>query len=304
MAIMQQTHLSNVDLNLLVILQALLEERQVTSAAKRCFLSQPAMSRALERLREMFNDELLIRSGRSYERTVRGERLLHELEALLPRISAMVRGKAFDPVQSQERFRISMTDYAAVVLLPGLVKRLRKAAPQAKLEIATHHERVFDDVESGRIDLAFEVAGSLPGLQSQILFEESFVCLQCASQPAQRKRLTLSQYLKFHHVVVNVRAGQQTLVDRPLADLGLRRQVALTVPYFIPAVLAITGTDYLVTVPRRLAKIVSHIKTVRTIKAPVELHSFKYVMAWHARLTCEPAQQWFREQMQTVANGI
>ena len=304
MASMQQTHLSSVDLNLLVILQALLEERQVTSAAKRCFLSQSAMSRALERLREMFRDELLIRSGRGYERTVRGERLLHELEALLPRISAMVRGETFDPVQSQEKFRISMTDYAALVLLPELVKRLKKAAPQAKLEISTHHERVPEDVESGRIDLAFEVAGGLPELQSQIIFEEGFVCLQCASQPKRSKRLTLAQYLKFRHVVVNVRAGQQTLVDRPLADLGLRRQVALTVPYFVPAVLAIIGTDYLVTVPRRLAKVVSQMKTVRTIEAPVELRSFKYIMAWHPRSTCEPAQQWFRQQLHAAAKSI
>lgn len=119
MMTMQQTHLSNIDLNLLITLQALLEERHVTRAAKRCFLSQSAMSRALERLRETFQDELLIRSGRGYERTVRGERLLRELEAILPRIDAMVRGQSFDPVQSQERFRISMTDFASVLLLPG-----------------------------------------------------------------------------------------------------------------------------------------------------------------------------------------
>lgn len=304
MSIMRETHLSSIDLNLLVILQALLEERQVTAAAKRCFLSQPAMSRALERLREMFQDDLLIRSGRGYERTARGERLLRELETLLPRISAMVRGETFDPIQSQEKFRVSMTDYAAIALLPGLVKRLRKAAPQTKLEISTHHEHVLEDVESGRIDLAFEVAGSLPSLPSQVLFEEDFVCLQCTSHPAQRKRLTLAQYLKYQHVVVNVRAGQQTLVDRPLADLGLRREIALTVPYFVPAILAIVGTDYLVTVPRRLAKIIGNIKTVRALEAPAELRSFKYIMAWHPRSTCEPAQQWFREQLQAAAKAI
>src|SRR5580658_1614128 len=134
---MRDMHLRNMDLNLLHALQALLEEQHVTRAAARCFLSQSAMSRALERLRDMFQDELLIRAGRTYERTVRGERLLRELEMLLPRIDAMVRGETFDPVQSQEKFRVSMTDNAAVVLLPGLVQLLRKTAPRAKLEILT-----------------------------------------------------------------------------------------------------------------------------------------------------------------------
>src|SRR5438874_13265479 len=93
MSSMREVHLRNLDLNLLVPLHALLEERHVTRAAKRCFLSQPAMSRALERLREMFGDVLVVRSGRAYERTVRGERVLHELESLMPRLEAMVRGE-------------------------------------------------------------------------------------------------------------------------------------------------------------------------------------------------------------------
>jgi DNA-binding transcriptional LysR family regulator len=304
MIAMQQTHLSNTDLNLLITLQALLEERHVTRAAKRCFLSQSAMSRALERLRETFQDELLIRSGRGYERTVRGERLLRELEVILPRIDAMVRGECFDPVQSQERFRISMTDFASVLLLPGLGRRLSQAAPQAKLEIIPHHDTVFEDVESGKIDLAMEVSTFAAGLESQIIFEEDFVCLQCASRPPRRKRFTLSEYMKLAHVVVNVRAGQQTLVDRPLADLGLRRKVALSVPYFVPAVLAISGTDYLVTVPRRLAKIIAPMQAVRAIEAPVELPRFNYMMAWHPRLTAEPAQQWLREQVRSVAGKV
>jgi len=92
--------------------------------------------------------------------------------------------------------------------------------------------------------------------------------------------------------------------DLPLADLGLRRQVALTVPYFVPAVLAVSGTDYLVTVPRRLAKIVAPLKTLRVIEAPTELPKFNYMMVWHPRLTAEPAQQWLREQMRAVASKV
>src|SRR5262249_54816993 len=122
---MRQTHLSQVDLNLLLALHALLEERHVTRAAKRCFLSQSAMSRALERLREMFDDALLIRSRRGYERTVRGERLLRELQSLLPRLEAMVRGEEFDPRRSQELFRLAVRHQPAITLIPPLVNRIR-----------------------------------------------------------------------------------------------------------------------------------------------------------------------------------
>src|ERR1700693_1493114 len=118
---MREVHLRNVDLNLLHALHALLEERHVTRAAKRCFLSQPAMSRALERLREMFGDLLLVRRGRAYQRTVRGERVLRELESLMPRLQAMVRGEDFDPRRSEERFRVAMTDHASMVLMPPLM---------------------------------------------------------------------------------------------------------------------------------------------------------------------------------------
>src|SRR3981081_4720818 len=125
MLAMRDLHLRNVDLNLLVALYALLEEQHVTRAARRCFLSQPAMSRALERLREMFGDELLIRVGREYERTALGERLLRDLESLLPRLELLLKGEQFDPALSEERFRVTMTDYACVVVLPGLVRRRR-----------------------------------------------------------------------------------------------------------------------------------------------------------------------------------
>src|SRR5437660_5436939 len=108
MPLMPGVHLRNVDLNLLLALHALLEERHVTRAAKRCFLSQPAMSRALDRLRETFGDPLLVRTGRVYERTVRGERVLRELESIIRRLETMVQGEEFSPARSQERFRVAM----------------------------------------------------------------------------------------------------------------------------------------------------------------------------------------------------
>src|ERR1700689_2115323 len=134
MSSMPYPHINRADLNLLHTLFALLEERHVTRAAKRCFLSQPAMSRSLERLREMFGDPLLIRSGRAYERTVRADGLLRELQSLLPRLESMVRGQDFDPLKSQERFRLAVTDHASITLIPPLIRRIRSAAPDIRLE--------------------------------------------------------------------------------------------------------------------------------------------------------------------------
>jgi DNA-binding transcriptional LysR family regulator len=125
---MRDVHLCNLDLNLIYPLHALLEECHVTRAAKRSFLSQSAMSRALERLRDMFGDPLLVRNGRGYERTVRGERVLRELESLMPRLEDMVRGKKFDPARSQEVFRVAMSDHASMIVLPSLLASVRRAA--------------------------------------------------------------------------------------------------------------------------------------------------------------------------------
>ena len=301
---MHEMHFPQVDLNLLHILQALLEERHVTRAGKRCFLSQSAMSRAFERLREMFKDDLLIRTGRTYERTVRGERLLRDLENLLPRIAAMIRGEAFETEKSREKIRLALTDYASMVLLPALARRMRTYAPNMTLEVVGWHDRVYDDIESGRIDVALTPIPVPASLQGEVLFEEDFVCVLGSQRKRPASRLTLKQYLNAPHAVVNVLAGQQTLVDRPLAELGLRRRVALMVPFFVPATLAILDTDLILTIPRRLAQSFQTMRELSIVKPPAAIRSFPYLMVWHPRLTGDFAQAWFREQVRVIARPM
>src|SRR5213082_4178733 len=148
---MREVHLRNVDLNLLPALYVLLEERHVSHAAKRSFLSRPAMSRALDRLRETFGDPLLVRTGRVYERTPRGERVLRELESIMDRLGAMVQGEEFSPARSQERFRVAMTDHGSTILLPTLLERLRKNAPDSELVVSAVGPQTYDEVAAGRI---------------------------------------------------------------------------------------------------------------------------------------------------------
>jgi len=269
---MRTEHVGRADLNLLRTLFVLLEERHITRAASRCFLSQPAMSRALERLREAFGDELLIRVGRTYERTARGERVLQDLGNLLPQLDLLLRGEEFDPAHSEERFRLTMTDHASVVVLPELVRRVSSAAPHARLELMPWHD--------------------------------VFVCVVASRHPYKKTRFTLTEYLKYRHIVVDVLSGQQTPVDRPLAVLGLKRSVGLVLPYFLPACLAVAKSHMILTTPARLARELEKRAPVRVIKAPREITGFKYEMTWHARLTADAAHAWFRDQVRAVARAL
>ncbi len=191
---MRDVHLRNLDLNLIYPLHALLEECHVTRAAKRSFLSQSAMSRALERLRDMFGDPLLVRNGRGYERTVRGERVLRELESLMPRLEDMVRGEKFDPARSQEVFRVAMSDHASMIVLPSLLASVRRAATHVKLEVSASGAETYEDVAAGRINTVLCAEEAPPSLESEMLFTLDFVCLVGAALRVRARRLTLKQY--------------------------------------------------------------------------------------------------------------
>jgi DNA-binding transcriptional LysR family regulator len=294
---MRYPHISKLDLDLLYYLAVLLEERHVTKAAKRCFLSQSAMSRQLERLREALGDELLLRTGRSHERTARGERLLRELEPMLPRLEEILQGKGFEPAVSRDTFRMAMTDYACVVLLPEIVRRLTNAAPKASVEVLAWHENCLEDLRSGRMDTLITVAGLgvHPSVNCETIFADKFVCVVSARHPLNTQKVTLAQYLKYRHVTIAVMAGQQTLVDRPLNALSVKRDIGLSLPFFAPAVGAVANSDMILTIPRRLAFPMARTAPVRLMTAPPEIKGFNYDMMWHPRLDDDPAHRWFRE---------
>ena len=137
-----------------------------------------------------------------------------------------------------------------------------------------------------------------------MLFTFDFVCIVGAALPLRARRLTLRQYVGFQHVLVELREGQQALVDRAVSQLGAKRHVALTLPFFVPAIFAIASTDLILTVPRRLAKMTAAIAGVRVVEAPREIKSFPYFMAWHPRLSNEPAHKWFREQLRSAVRTV
>jgi DNA-binding transcriptional LysR family regulator len=163
---------------------------------------------------------------------------------------------------------------------------------------------IYEDVAAGRIDTVLCAEEAPPSLESEMLFTLDFVCLVGAALRVRARRLTLKQYLEFQHVLVEIREGQQPLLDRTLSQLGAKRQVALTLPFYVPAIFAIAQTDLVLTVPRRLAKITAVMAGVRVVEAPREIKPFPYFMAWHPRLTGEPAHKWFREQLRSAVKPI
>ena len=294
---------------MLVALHALLEERSVTRAGSRISLSQSATSRVLARLRVDFGDELLVRRGRAYERTARGERLLFELRGLLPRLDKLVQGDTFDAKTADHVFRVTGTDYAAAVIVAELVRRCRPKAPGVQVEMIGWSPESYRLVEAGSCDLALGV-GSVPAppesLRIEVLYEEEFVCLVDANHLPPGWKFTLDEYLARPHACFTMLEGQQSMVDRPLAEHGKTRTVVVRSPYLVASALGVAGTDLVLTTARRLAALLlpGAGGPLRQVEPPDEIGRFPYVMVWHPRLDADPAQRWLRQQVRLATTPV
>ena len=299
---MSMTHIKGVDLNLLPALAALLEERHVTRAAVRSGLSQPAMSRTLARLRRLLDDQLLIRDGSGYVLTPRAERIQRQLDGLMPQLEMLFAAEAFDPATAKENFRIAATDYALLLFLHQVARAVNKLSPHSALRIESPRDAVFDDLVHGRLDLSFYVAAPPVGLRKELLFDDVCVCVMSADHPlAMRKRLTLDQYLRCSHLAIDIIDGEQPLIASRLAELGVARRSALTLPLLVGAPAALPGTNLVATLNRRLVDMYVDDPALAVVAAPVELEPFDYYMVWHPRLDHDPAQQWLRDTIRSVA---
>lgn len=301
---MQWTHVRNADLNLLLALHFLIEERQVKRAADRFGLSQPAMSRVLQRLRDTFGDELLIRTREGYEPTLRAQRIHSDLRDILSRLETMLREGAFDPLEAVARFTVVGSDYSAFIQGPALSRLIRERAPNISLELVAFTDDAFADMERGRVDLMLWVDEVPPPLVSEPLFMEDYVCVVDPAHPLLGEGLTLDSYFRQPHVVVTIVSGRQPLLDARLDRLGGRRDARLKVPYFAAAIDAVPGTDLIATVPKRFALPQVSSGQVAILPAPPEIKPIQYLMAWHPRLTDDPAHTWLRSIVKESASGV
>lgn len=302
---MRMAHWNQVDLNLLVPLVALLEERHVSRAAQRAHLSQPAMSRALGRLRDVLEDELLVRGRTGYSLTPRAERLQRQLAAVLPRLDLVFAAEDFDPASAAETFRLAGTDYPAAAFGAALFSRLFAASPRSTLSFSAWRSEVFEDVERGAVDLVFYGAAAPPHLRRRHLLTEPFLCVLSADHPlASRDRLELADYLDCAHVVVDVADGRQGAVERSLETAGASRTASLQMPYHFAAAPAVLGTHLVATLPQRLLAPYRDHPGLRLLSPPAEIVPMDYGMCWHPRLDDDPAQQWLRRTVHDTVSTL
>ena len=294
--------LRRIDLNLLVILDALLEERHVSRAAERLAMTQPAVSHALNRLRELLGDPLLVRSGNQMQLTRRAFELAGPLREVLGGVRRLVLGDAFDPASAELELRLGMSDYGAWVVLPGLLPVLRREAPGVHLEVRQASRLdMAEQVASGELDGALGVFPLLPeGLRVQRLFEERFVCL-CSSQTlGTSARLNLDDYLAAPHLRVALQQSPAEEIDSHLERLGRRRQVAATVPHFSVAPSLLAGTDMVLTIAARMLPDDLDRFGLASFEPPLKLAPFDFVQIWSDASDDDPARRWLRGKLAEV----
>jgi DNA-binding transcriptional LysR family regulator len=301
---MRLVHIRRSDLNLLPALFALLEERSISKAAARHHLSQPAMSRVLQRLRATFDDELLVRTASGYQLTVRARQLLHELRSLLPSIDRLLQGSSFDPATAEERYRLCCPDYVSRLFTPHVAAGMAKLAPRSHLEVVAWHEGAFDDAGRDKIDVVLWANKAPPQLRSEEVLGSEMVCVMSAEHSLRGQRLTLTDYLAYSHVMVTVLQNQRTMVDQQLNAAGHYRQIGLRVPFFESAVAAVQNTMLIATLPRVAVEQHATKARIRIVAPPFKFDPIRILMSWHPSTDGEPALQWFRDLVRDAAGML
>lgn len=297
-------NLRKYDLNLLVVLDALLDEASVTRAGRRIHLSQSATSAALERLRAMFGDPLLVRVEGGMELTLFAQELRAPLKHLLVSIGDTVKrpGK-FDASTSTAVFRIGMTDYLALVLLPMLHARLASDAPQIKLDvIPVSQDRLIAMIERDQIDVAVAVSpADRPHVLHKTLLQETFSFVCHCDHPAASLPLDLATLLRFPHVNVVAHGDAASSADLVFSRLGMVRNVRLSMPYFAAALALLKQSDLVAILPSRLARSQAAIYDLSVREMPIEIPGYSLELCWHLRTDNHPAHAWCRQMLFDIA---
>jgi DNA-binding transcriptional LysR family regulator len=282
-------------------LNALLETGSVGQAAERVNLSQPAMSRALNRLQHALNDPLLVRSGRGMKLTPRAEELRIPVQAALAKLSAVFEPRIFDPALAEKKFRIMAPDFLSMILLPAVLSKVFAQAPRVQIDVESFSEKGINDLSNGEISLAFGVVEASPGLDnvaSQVLFQDHLVCLMRKGHPLQKTGMTLQAYASYNHALFSIIGKGGSSIDEIMKAHGLSRNIVLRVSHFLTISAVMAPTDLLVTVPSRLVAHLSPDELV-TMELPEELRTppTSISQIWHHRFTQDPAHQWLRRMV-------
>jgi DNA-binding transcriptional LysR family regulator len=291
-------NLNSLDLNLLTALDALLREANVSRAALRIGLSQPATSHALQRLRNIFGDPLLVRTGARMELTPRAQALRAPLAQALDQIRGLFVPDAFDAARSERQFRLMMPDLAVELLMPPLMEKVTRAAPGVRIDVVPWRGSAIFHAEFARtIDLVISIGNSFKSFHRQLLYTDSDALAVRRGHPVGAKLKRRETFLAARHVAVIIRGQSEDLIDTWLRSKGIERHIALVVPGYIEALHVAARTDLVAFVPRRLISALSKQLSLATVPPPLDPGVDEQFMFYPTRAQMDPGSIWLRRLM-------
>lgn len=307
--IMQNMHLDlrKLDLNLLLVFNALYQQRSVTAAAHELALSPSALSHALARLRQALGDELFVRLDNQMQPTLRADQIAAPISAALAQLSAgLSLRQRFDPASSQRNFVISASDYTAFAILPRLISRLQQVAPQITLRIInTSQKLAIAELAAGHIDFALgydDERTPLPaGLEEFDWLQDDYVAIASPQHPLIKRKLTLKTYLQARHVVVTPWNESRGVIDYVLDNMALQRQVTVQLPNVLVAPFIIASSELIMTLPRHAATTLAQAAGIAIYPAPFAIPPYTLKVYSHSKYARSDAHLWLRRLMMEVA---
>lgn len=305
---MKSIDLGAVDLNLLVAFEALYIHQSVTLAARHIHIGQPAMSAALGRLRSLLDDEVFVRVGREMKPTSRAVAIAPQVISALETIRATLANlQTFDPASSQKTFTIATSDYLASMILPVLLGILRYQAPLINLQfLAVEKESLVNLIETDKVDVAVGTFDNLPPyILRETLLSEEFVGIARSAHPALKNGvMSLEDFVVFPHALFTLRRDDTGIIDRALANQGLKRRIALTVPFWFALPSAIESSDLLVAIPSCMAAHVTRHYALQTFDIPLNLSPWPISMIWNALDDQNFENLWLRQTIRRACQRI
>lgn len=305
--VMHEMNIAGLDLNLVPALDALLRQRNVTRAATDVGLSQPAMSRALARLRDLQNDPLLVRTRNGYALTPRAEAIQPLLAAAMRQLRDVFQPTSFDPATERRVVRLTASDAHTVLLVPGVMDRLAREAPGVDLRVQAYGRDLVGQLESGAVDLTFALSSTPlpPGISSEIIGEDRLALVMRCGHPDAGRAWSVEDYGSHQHVGIAVLGDGQSEIDTLLAAAHVARRIALVTPHFMAALATVAATDMVTTVSaslaRRFAPSLGLVLQAPPF-APPHLRLQITLICSHIRAT-DPFLGWFRAVVRDVADA-
>lgn len=298
--------LQEVNLNLLLALHALLKERHISNAAERVGLSQPAMSRALQRLRKEFNDSLLVKGAGGYELTPRAMALEAPLRQLVSDLEAIYTEPVFDPAEAQGEFCIAALDYEFIVLLPMLTERLRLVAPGITIKALPFTGDDFEPLMRGEVHLVLTAIEQVPeNLYRQALYDEKNACMVNPQFLESHPELSVGNFTKLDHIWVYLRNNDPGKIDDTLDKMGIKRNIVNTTPTFFLSAFTVASSTNLVTVlPERVENTLCKNLPITTIDTPIPFETFTIYQVWHERSLKDKKHKFIRQLIVDICKNV